>query len=153
MVGTFGQRVEQAPPKRPRVLIVDDNEVNRAVSAAVCDAAGFQYEFATNGFEAVDAVARCTFDLVLMDIYMPGMDGLAAAEAIRKLPRAAALPIIAVTSDASPSARTRYEAAGLIDVVAKPLTPGRLLGAMAGALSDALETRRGRDPASSSLAS
>ena len=121
----------------PRVLIVDDNEVNRRICGAFCEMAGYNCDYAEDGAEAVEAVRNAAFAVVLMDIHMPRMDGLTAAKAIRALPgRRGALPIIAVTTSADPEDEQRYRAAGLTDVVAKPLTPARLLEAIALALHE-----------------
>ena len=137
MIGGFGRKVVEAMPVLPRVLIVDDNEVNRRICGAFCEMAGYDCEFAEDGVEAVEAATQTVFDVVLMDIHMPRMDGVAAARAIRALPGSmGAAPIIAVTTSANPEDERRYRAAGMTDVVAKPLTPGRLLEAMAIALQD-----------------
>ena len=137
MIGGFGRRPTEAIPAQPRVLIVDDNEVNRRICGTFCEMAGYSCEYAQDGAEAVEAATNSAFSVVLMDIHMPRMDGLAAARAIRALPgRRGSLPIIAVTTSADPADAQRYLAAGLTDVVAKPLTPGRLLEAIATALHE-----------------
>jgi CheY-like chemotaxis protein len=119
------------------VLIVDDNEVNRQICGAFCEMAGYQYQYAVDGVQALDAVACGRFDLVLMDIHMPRMDGVAAARAIRALPHGvSSVPIIAVTTSAEAEYAERYREAGLSAVVAKPITPARLLEAMAVALGE-----------------
>ncbi|HEY5409292.1 MAG TPA: response regulator [Caulobacteraceae bacterium] len=119
------------------MLIVDDNEVNRRICGAFCEMAGYSCDYAQDGAEAVEAVTNAAFAVVLMDIHMPRMDGLTAARAIRALPgRRSAVPIIAVTTSADPEDEQRYRAAGLTDVVAKPLTPARLLEAIATALHE-----------------
>ena len=131
----FGRKLVEASPALPRVLIVDDNEVNRRICGTFCEMAGYECDFAEDGAEAVEAAAQTVFALVLMDIHMPRMDGVAAALAIRALPgRSGAVPIIAVTTSVDPADERRYRAAGMTDVVAKPLTPARLLEAMAMAL-------------------
>ena len=135
MIGSFGRRSQDAQPAAPRVLIVDDNEVNRRICGTFCEIAGYSCEFAQDGVEAVEAVINASFSVVLMDIHMPRMDGMAATQAIRALPGGrGALPIIAITTSADPADEQRYRSAGLTDVVAKPITPGRLLEAMAAAL-------------------
>ena len=136
MIGSFGRRTRETTPAVPRVLIVDDNEVNRRICGTFCEMAGYGCDFAQDGVEAVNAVTQSAFALVLMDIQMPRMDGVDAARAIRSLPGPrGAVPIIAVTTSVEPEDERRYRAAGLTDVVAKPLTPGRLLEAMALALA------------------
>ncbi len=137
MIGGFGRKPTEAIPAQPRVLIVDDNEVNRRICGTFCEMAGYSCEYAQDGYEAVEAVTNSAFSVVLMDIHMPRMDGMAAARAIRALPgRRGELPIIAVTTSADPADEQRYRSAGLSDVVAKPLTPGRLLEAIAMALQE-----------------
>ncbi len=137
MIGGFGRKPIEAAPALPRVLIVDDNEVNRRICGAFCEMAGYECDFAEDGAEAVEAATHTDFALVLMDIHMPRMDGVDAARAIRALPgRRGAIPIIAVTTSVDPEDEGRYRAAGMTDVVAKPLTPARLLEAMAMALRE-----------------
>jgi len=111
-----------------RVLLVDDNPVNREVAATLLSDAGLQVTLAADGREAVAAVGREAFDLVLMDMQMPDMDGLAATRAIRALGGAAArsLPIIAMTANAFGEDRAACLAAGMNDHLAKPVDPERL---------------------------
>ena len=113
------------------VLVVDDHEVNRRLCAAYCDLLNLSCELAASGAEAVAAVQRARFDLVLMDIQMPGMSGIEATLAIRALPGPAGqVPIIAVTSDVDPADREAYRASGMADVVAKPFSAARLFKAI-----------------------
>lgn len=123
-------------PERTRVLIVDDVPQNRLLLGVICDQLGFQHEPAENGYEAVDAVRSGRFDIVLMDILMPRMDGMSAARAIRALPGPVSeVPIVAVTTAAAPGEVLRYLSCGMNDVVAKPIERGRLATAMADALA------------------
>ena len=127
-------------PERTRVLIVDDVPQNRLLLGIICDQLGLQHEPAENGYEAVDAVRSGRFDIVLMDILMPRMDGMSAARAIRGLPgRVSEVPIVAVTTAAAPGEVLRYLACGMNDVVAKPVNRERLAEAIAGALTAAHE--------------
>jgi two-component system, sensor histidine kinase len=122
---------EAAAPARPRVhvLIVDDHDINRMICAAYCDIFDFTSASACDGEEAVEAVEREDFDIVLMDIHMPGMDGLEATRQIRAMNGPVSrTPIIAVTTDVEDS--TRYLAAGMTSVVAKPVTAARLYAAI-----------------------
>jgi CheY-like chemotaxis protein len=126
-----------------KVLIVDDHEVNRRLFAAYCDLLNLGCEFAANGEEAVAAVQKSPFDLVLMDIQMPVMNGIEATRAIRGLAGPAArVPIIAVTSDADSQDRETYLASGMRDVVAKPISVGRLFSAINDVLGLAQGERR-----------
>ena len=135
--------LEDAPPNA-RVLIVDDHDVSRRICAALCELFHCAYECVSSGAEAIEALQRRPFDLVLMDIRMPGMNGLEAASAIRALPEPAArTPIVAVTSDAGAVEARTYLASGMADVVPKPITPSRLHKAIKEALVLA-----GREPRS-----
>ncbi|MES9857114.1 MAG: response regulator [Sedimenticola sp.] len=109
-----------------RVLLVEDNEINLEVARELLVLAGMEVETAGNGRDAVERVRSQTFDLVLMDVQMPVMDGLEAAETIRKIPELEALPIIAMTANAMVGDREQCLAAGMDDYVAKPVDPSTL---------------------------
>jgi CheY-like chemotaxis protein len=122
-------------PPRTHLLIVDDNATNRMVAAALCDMFGATSETAEDGFEALQAVKARPFDLILMDIKMPRMDGLEATRAIRALGGAAAnIPIVALTANADAQAVASYLAGGMVAVVDKPIKPAQLLLALQHAL-------------------
>jgi CheY-like chemotaxis protein/signal transduction histidine kinase len=109
------------------ILIVDDNATNRMVAEALCEMFDCTSEQVTDGVEAVEAARSGRFDLILMDIKMPRMDGVAATRAIRELPGPAGrAPIVALTANADPSDVATYIAAGMQDVVEKPIKPERL---------------------------
>jgi two-component system, sensor histidine kinase len=113
------------------ILIVDDNATNRVVAQALCEMFGCTSECAEDGVEAVEAVQSRRFDLVLMDIKMPRMDGVQATQAIRALPGPEnAVPIIALTANADPDDAKHYIAIGMATVVEKPIKPERLRAAM-----------------------
>ncbi len=136
--------VPERPPERTRVLIVDDVAQNRVLLGILCDQFGFQHEPAENGYEALEAARSGRFDIVLMDILMPRMDGMAASRAIRALPGPVAeIPIIAVTTAAAPGEVLRYLSCGMNDVVAKPVNRERL----AEAIQTALAARQPADAA------
>ncbi|MDB5420404.1 MAG: sensor hybrid histidine kinase [Brevundimonas sp.] len=120
----------------PHILIVDDNATNRVVAQALCEMFGCSSETAEDGVEALDAVKDRPFDLILMDIKMPRMDGVQATQAIRALsgPRGM-IPIIALTANADPDDAKGYIAIGMAAVVEKPIKPERLRMAMNAALS------------------
>jgi signal transduction histidine kinase len=113
------------------VLIVDDNATNRLVAATLCEMFGCTSEAVEDGAAAVDAAASGRFDLILMDVKMPGVDGVEATRRIRSGagPWSQA-PILAVTANADPSDAAFYRASGMNGVVEKPLKPERLLAAM-----------------------
>jgi CheY-like chemotaxis protein len=128
--------VPERPPERTRVLIVDDLPQNRLLLGVLCEQLGFQHEPAENGYEALDAAQSGRFDIVLMDILMPRMDGIAATRAIRALPGPVGeIPIVAVTTAAAPGEVLRYLSCGMNDVVAKPVERSRLEEAITAALA------------------
>ncbi len=119
----------------PHVLIVDDNATNRVVAQALCEMFGCTSETAEDGLEALEAVQERQFDLVLMDIKMPRMDGVQATLAIRALSGpVSAIPIVALTANADPDDAKKYLATGMAAVVEKPIKPERLRMAMHAAL-------------------
>jgi len=109
-----------------RVLLADDNPVNREVSVALLRAAGMDVDTAVDGVQAVDKLRSARYDFVLMDMQMPVMDGLEATRAIRQLPHGRTVPIAAVTANAFDEDREACLAAGMDDFLAKPVDPGRL---------------------------
>ena len=117
------------------VLIVDDNATNRMVAETLCEMFECTSEMAEDGVEAVEAARTGRFDLILMDIKMPRMDGVAASKAIRGLPgRLGRVPIIALTANADPEDAAGYLKAGMNGVVEKPMKPDNLLQALQAAL-------------------
>jgi CheY-like chemotaxis protein len=118
------------------VLVVDDNATNRMVAETLCEMFECTAESAVDGVEAVEAAATGRFDLILMDIKMPRMDGVAATRAIRSLDGAPGrVPIIALTANADPDDASAYIAAGINGVVEKPMKPENLLHALQEALA------------------
>jgi CheY-like chemotaxis protein/anti-sigma regulatory factor (Ser/Thr protein kinase) len=111
-----------------RVLVAEDHPVNRQYMAALLEGMGHQPFFAGNGLEAVHAIREQRFDVVLMDLHMPLLDGVGATLSIRALPdtAAATVPIIALTADAFAQTRERCLMAGMNDFLAKPVSPERL---------------------------
>ena len=140
-----------------RLLAVDDNTVNLQLIEALLTRVGFAVDTVDSGAGAVEAVRETAYDLILMDIQMPEMDGLAAGAAIRALGAAAAkVPIIAVTANAMVGDRERYLAAGMNDYVTKPIDPealfrairrqlpGRVSGAAGARATDVVAADAGR---------
>jgi CheY-like chemotaxis protein len=141
---------QQAAERSIHVLVVDDNATNRMVAQALCEMFDCTCEAACDGAEAVEAAKAGRFDLILMDIKMPVMDGVAATRAIRALGGPASLvPIIALTANAEPEDSEGYLAAGMNGVVEKPMKPEHLLAALQQALS---ESGAGGEAASGSAA-
>jgi CheY-like chemotaxis protein len=119
------------------VLIVDDNATNRVVAQALCEMFNCTTETAEDGFQAVEAAKMGRFDLILMDIRMPGMDGVEATREIRNLPgRPGATPIIALTANVDPDEARAYVAAGMLGVIEKPMKAEHLRAALRGALGE-----------------
>jgi len=113
-----------------RILLVDDNANNREVALDFLEAARMRVDVAADGAEAVAMVRDADYDLVLMDIHMPVLDGLSAAREIRALPGRAALPIVAMTANAMSGDREKSLAAGMNDHVVKPIDPDLLFRAL-----------------------
>lgn len=106
----------------PRALVVEDNLTNQAVVAAILQSLDFDVSFAVDGSEAVKIAQTEKFDIILMDIHMPVMDGFSATRGIRDLGGwCASVPIIAVTANEMATDRDTYIAAGLDDLVPKPI--------------------------------
>ena len=132
------------PGARGRILIAEDGEANQLVAAAILRKAGYAVDLARDGEEALGAARTAAYDLVLMDVRMPRMDGLAATVAIRALEGPAGrVPIIAMTAAVMPNEVARCLEAGMDGHVAKPMD----LTALLAAVSDILENRPRRSRA------
>ncbi|WP_342731888.1 ATP-binding protein [Bradyrhizobium sp. B117] len=124
------------PPSRQlSVLLVDDDPVNREVGEAILNRLGHHPTLADNGASAIALARDQAFDVILMDLHMPDMDGVEAASKIGKLALPKMPRIIAVTADVSHSARERLAGAGIAKVVSKPI----LINALREAIEDDLE--------------
>jgi two-component system sensor histidine kinase/response regulator len=106
-----------------RILLVEDNKTNQLVACEFLHAMGMEVELADDGMQAVEKVRQGEFDLVLMDLQMPLMDGFEAARAIRKTERGRDLPIVAMTAAAMDKDKQATEAAGMNDHISKPIDP------------------------------
>ncbi len=104
-----------------RILLAEDNPINQMVALRLLESLGYRADVVENGLEAVEAVQRRTYDVVLMDIMMPVMDGLEATRRIRQAPLATSPRIIAVTANALASDRQRCLEAGMDEHIPKPL--------------------------------
>jgi CheY-like chemotaxis protein len=136
-----GQDADGGSLPRLKVLIADDNATNRMVACTLLDHLGCDAEAVENGALAVEAVREGRFDLVLMDIKMPVMDGVSAVRAIRNLPAPACeTPVLALTANADPWDAAQYLADGMDAVVEKPIKIERLANAIATILQ--VERRR-----------
>ncbi|ADG09571.1 histidine kinase [Caulobacter segnis] len=125
------RRVERAAAPAPtpaaeaavgRVLVVDDHPINLEIAATLMSMAGYEVDQAESGGQAVDRARSTAYDLILMDMHMPEMDGLQATRAIRALPAPfGTAPIIAMSADALPAQVERCYAAGMVDHIPKPV--------------------------------
>ncbi|WP_432695185.1 response regulator [Marinobacterium sp. YM272] len=112
------------------ILLVEDNEINQQVATELLERAGMKVDIAENGQIAVDKINAQDYDIVLMDLQMPVMDGFEASTAIRKDQRFDELPIVAMTANAMAGDKERCLAAGMQDHVAKPIEPAALYHAL-----------------------
>lgn len=125
------QMAGPTPHATLHVLVVDDNATNRFVAGKVLELFDCSFEAVEDGQQAVDTVQSGAFDLVLMDIKMPVMDGVEATRLIRKLAGPVAqVPILALTANADPRDAAEYLAAGMNGVAQKPIQPDALLNAI-----------------------
>ncbi len=113
-----------------RILLVEDNPVNREVALSLMADLGFVIDCAEDGRQAVTLATGHSYDLILMDMQMPNMDGIAATRALRALPERQAVPIVALTANAFDEDRERCLAAGMNGHVAKPVEPATLFSAL-----------------------
>ncbi len=113
-----------------QILVVEDNQINQQIVQELLTTRQFAVTIAGNGREAVDAVNRQPFDLVLMDIQMPIMNGYTAARTIRNNPHLYKLPIIAMTANAMAEDRQKCLDSGMSDFITKPIEPDTLLQAL-----------------------
>ena len=116
------QRIEQADQPL-EILLAEDNVVNQRVAQAMLKDRGHRVDVVDNGAEAVDAVQKKTYNIVLMDIQMPVLDGYGATQRIRAIPHLADLPIIAVTAHAMTQDRAQALSAGMNNFLTKPFRP------------------------------
>lgn len=111
-----------------KMLVVEDNPTNQLVARRILEQLGAQVSVADDGAAGVAAAANGAFDLILMDVQMPGMDGLEASRQIRALPGPAGrAPIIALTANVMAHQQAAYRAAGMNGVAAKPISPSALV--------------------------
>ncbi|MBK6636460.1 MAG: PAS domain S-box protein [Rhodocyclaceae bacterium] len=140
-IGEAGEAVAEAvdpllalaPLAGSRILLVEDNDMNQEVASEILRDAGFEVEIAENGRIAVDKVTaslEMPYDIVLMDMQMPIMDGVTATKEIRKDARFDALPIVAMTANAMQHDKDLCLAAGMVDFVTKPIAPDELWAAL-----------------------
>ncbi len=111
-------------PPLTRILFVDDEDDIRSVAKLALEAVGgFTVEDCSSGSEAVKRVSAFMPDLILLDVMMPGMDGIATFRALREIPEAAAIPVVFLTASIQTHEKARYMELGAINVIPKPFDP------------------------------
>jgi PAS domain S-box-containing protein len=127
-LSTMSQQVDYRSLGKRNVLVAEDVEMNQYLARHIMESWGFEVDIANNGKEAVEMVQQKSYDLVLMDIQMPEMDGMQATQCIRKLPevRQASIPIIALTANVLKGDSEKYMAVGMNDYLAKPFDESQL---------------------------
>jgi signal transduction histidine kinase/CheY-like chemotaxis protein len=113
-----------------RILLVDDNEINQQVAQELLENSGFVVDIADNGLKAVETVEKVIYDIVLMDIQMPVMDGYEATREIRKKPQFKDLPILAMSASAMTQDLENAIESGMNDHVPKPIDPKQLFSTL-----------------------
>jgi CheY-like chemotaxis protein len=121
-------RIAPAAAPGVRVLLAEDNPINALLARALLEREGCKVDRIASGDEAVSALSRGFYDLILMDLRMPGLNGIEATRALRE--RGVTTPIVALTADAFDEDRRACLAAGMNDFLAKPLTPAALRGVL-----------------------
>ncbi len=107
-----------------RILFVEDDPDIQTVARMALEAVGgFTVQVCSHGGEALDKVAGFSPDLILLDVMMPGMDGPATLEALRRLPEASEVPVVFMTAKVQAQEVARYRELGAVDVIAKPFDP------------------------------
>ncbi len=128
-----------------RILLAEDNAINQEILVELLGDLSFSVDVAGDGAEAVRLAGSFAYDLILMDMYMPEMDGLEATRRIRQLPAGGRVPIVALTANAFEEDRRRCLEAGMDDHLAKPVEPEALFATLLGWLG------RSREEASSAV--
>ena len=113
-------------PFRAKILVVDDDRINRTLLTTMLKNEGYDVDSAENGLQCLDKLHAGSYDILLLDLHMPGLDGYEATRAIRKDPRFAKLPIIAMTANAMKGDRELCLEAGMNDYVSKPINRDEL---------------------------
>ena len=119
-----------------KALIIEDNDQNLYLATFLLENNGFEVIAARDGPDAVEVVQNSSFDVILLDIQLPGMDGFEVLDIIRKFPQVTGVPVIAVTSHAMSGDRQRMLSAGCNDYIEKPINPDLFVAQIERNLSD-----------------
>lgn len=124
------------------VLVADDNEINRRIVGKILERSGHRVFLVEDGMQAMDAMEADSFDMVLMDVNMPGINGLEATQLYRLgMPASPRLPILALTADATAETERKCLEAGMDGCITKPVTPARLIAAIYALVGEDLPAR------------
>ncbi len=126
--GEDAAQEEEGAVQTARILVAEDSRANQRMIGLILQKLGYDYEVVTNGVEAYEAIRTRHFDMVLMDLHMPQMDGMEACRKIRALKNetAAMVPVVALTADVRPQVRTKVLEAGMDGYLSKPLDVPKL---------------------------
>ncbi len=124
-----------------RVLVGEDNEINQQVAREILEGADIEVAMAYNGTKVLEMAAKGTYDAILLDIQMPGMDGLETAARLREMDSMKDIPIIAMTAHALTGDREKSLAAGMNDHITKPIDPDLLMTTLSKWLGDVTSSR------------
>ncbi|WP_018150872.1 CHASE domain-containing protein [Leeia oryzae] len=141
LVQRLGQTIVASRFAGARILLVEDNATNQLIVANQLKKLGVDVDIANNGLEGVQKVAQHDYQLVLMDLQMPEMDGIEATQVIRKTPKGQHLPIIAITAAAMMKDQLATEAAGMNDHLSKPVETDKLMAVLNRWLPDNAQTQ------------
>ena len=141
------QQLLTAVPAATRVLVVEDNLTNQMIAKGILEKLGCRVDVAANGLEAIDAIGHRAYDMVLMDISMPELDGVEATRRIRRLPPPTGrVPIVALTANVLRGDHDDYLKAGMNDCVTKPIVKAKLVAVLAKILAPVEATPSDRSP-------
>ncbi len=118
-------------PRARRILVVEDNKLSQRIVSHVLQRRRYEVDCVNDGLEAIQAFREREYGLVLMDLQLPGMDGLETSDQIRRLPAGFGVPILAVTANTSDEYRARCLSAGMCEFLSKPIQPDELLNTVA----------------------